>query len=137
MANSSAVQKIIDGPFNGCFKLIGTLDTSDQAYTIVVDPATLSSITTQGDTKATKLRVMYIDANIEDGLTVTLWWDVDGTQPNATRIEDLNGRLVMPYRHFGGLPNNAGTPNGKIALSTQGWSTGTLSYSIILETVKY
>lgn len=138
MSNATAVQTVQDGPFNTILKLTGKLDTSDQAYTIIADPATLSTITTNGTTRATLLRVMDIDANVEDGLTVSLWWDTDGTIGNAKLIEDINGRLNMHYRKIGGLTNNATNPTGKIALSTEGWATGIiLSYSIILEMVKY
>ncbi len=136
--NVVAVQILQDGPSNTICKLTGTLDSSDEAYVVKLDPATLSSVTTDTVTRGNRLRIRLIDANIEDGLTVTLWWDVDGTSGNAKRIEDLHGRLVMDYKKIGGLVNNAVAPTGKIFLSTEGWQTGSiLSYSIILECIKY
>lgn len=137
MANSVAVQTLQDGPRNAILKLTGVLDSSDEAYAIKIDPAALSSITTDNTTRATLLSIECLDINIEDGLTVTLWWDVDGTQTNAKRIEDLTGRAKPNYTYVGRLTNNAVSPTGKIALSTQGWGATLIqSYSIIIHVVK-
>lgn len=150
MANVVALQRIEEGPSNQIIKLTGRLDTSDEAFVIKIDPTTFSdtgsppttlgcsSITNDNSTHPTRVRVRAIDFDVEDGLTVALWWDVDGTETNAKRIVDLEGRHYFDYRGIGDLSNNATSPTGKIGVSTQGWTAGLiLSYSIILELIKY
>lgn len=138
MSNIISVQKLQDGPRNTVYKLIAQLDTSDESYTVKIDPALLSSVDSQGDRKANRVRIEQITAIIEDGLAVNLWWDETGAEATATLIETLVGRIDKDYRPLGGLVNNETTPTGKIALSTQGWTTGlTLSYNIIIQTAKY
>ena len=132
MANIVETQVLQDGHRNFIAKWAGNLDTSDEAYVVKADPATLNTITTQGTTRATELAIEGIQYSIEDGLAVSLWWDVDGTQANAKLICALTGRGKFSERDVGWWPNNAtagGT--GKIALSTEGWQMGgVLAYVI-------
>ena len=99
---------------------------------VLVDPAALSAI--WESQTATRLVIRKIIHNIEDLLTVNLFWDA--TTP--VRIEELAGRGKGDYHCFGGLVNNAGTGvTGKILYSTQGWSAGAvLSFNVILEMQK-
>lgn len=131
MANSTSIQILEDGPAHTVVKLEGVLDTSDVSSTVVVDPALQSTVDPTGSNylKATKYRIDKIIHNIEDGLSVNLFWDA--TTP--VRIEELTGRAKVDYREFGGLQNNAGTPGflGKITYTTEGWS-GIKSFSVIL-----
>lgn len=131
MANDVKTQVLIDGARNVVVKFEGVLDTSDLASTVVVDPSTLQGTDNTGSLKAAKLRIIKIKHNIEDGLSVNLFWD--GAAP--ARIEELTGRANPDFEDFGGLTNNATTPNGKITATTEGWS-GVKSFSVILEMVK-
>ena len=135
MANSTTVQIFEDGPRNVICKFEGVLDTSDLSTTTVLDPATLDYIDASTNTLAGRLRIVKITYNIEDLLSVNLFWDA--TTP--VRIESLEGRGKMDLRHIAGLQNNAAATGftGKITATTQGWTLGgTLSFSIILECIK-
>lgn len=131
MANDVKTQVLLDGARNVVVKFEGVLDTSDLASTVVVDPALLQGIDNTGFQKAAKLRIVKIKHNVEDGLSVNFFWD--GAAPS--RIEELTGRANPDYEDFGGLLNDAGTPNGKITATTEGW-VGIKSFSVILEMVK-
>ncbi len=132
MANATAIQVLLDGPRNAVVKFTGVLDTSDLASMTVVDPALLGGIDNTGTLKATTLRINKILHNIEDGLSVNLFWDA--TTPVS--IEELTGRANPCYEDFGGLLNNSGAGRtGKITATTEGW-TGIKSFSLILEMVK-
>ena len=101
MANSTTIQILEDGAAHTVIKLEGVLDTSDVSSTVVVDPAAQSSVDPTGSNylKATKYKLDKIIHNIEDGLSVSLFWDA--TTP--VRIEELTGRAKVDYRDFGGL----------------------------------
>ena len=135
MANSTTVQILEDGAARTVVKFEGVLDTSDVASMTVVDPAAQASVDPTGSNylKATKYRIDKIIHNIEDGLSVNLFWDA----ATPVRVEELTGRGKGDYRDFGGLQNNATSPSGKITATTQGWSTGAiLSFSVILYLTK-
>jgi hypothetical protein len=134
MANTTSVQILVDGPRNVVVKFEGVLDTSDLASTVVVDPATLSQIDTAYNKSASRLTIRKITYNIEDSLSINLFWDA--TTP--VRIEELVGRGKMDHRNFGGLVNNAGAGvTGKITATTQGWAVAAiLSFTIVIEMVK-
>jgi hypothetical protein len=137
MANLFAVQTLLDGPRNVVVKVTGVLDTSDLASTTVIDPATLSAIGAFG-TLPTKVRIDMIEYNIEDTLSVNLFWDA--TVPVLTG--EFVGRGSQKYNHFGGLLNNAGAGvTGKITATTT--TTGTaisatniLSFTLFITLVK-
>ena len=135
MANSTTIQILEDGAAHTVIKLEGVLDTSDVSSTVVVDPAAQSSVDPTGSNylKATKYKLDKIIHNIEDGLSVNLFWDA--TTP--VRIEELTGRAKVDYRDFGGLQNNAGATGftGKVIYTTEGWS-GIKSFSVILYLIK-
>lgn len=134
MANSTSIQLLQDGPRNVVVKFEGVLDTSDLASTTVVDPALLSQLDYWQNRNAAKLAIVKITYNIEDLLSVNLFWDA--TTP--VRIEELTGRGKMDFRHGQYLQNNAGAGiTGKITATTQGWvASAVLSFSIIVEMVK-
>lgn len=133
MANSTALQTIVDGPRNVVIKYEGVLDTSNLSSSTVVDPALLSDMDING-VKASQLRINKIVYDVEDGLALNLYWDATTPVP----IWNLVGRGKIDAWRFGGIPNNAGAgKTGKITADTQGWtSTTTLSFTIILELVK-
>lgn len=130
MANSVNTQTILDGPRNCVIKVEGILDTSDLAAQTLVDPATLSAMQPATGEKAATVAIQRITFEVEDGLEVRLAWDA--TTP--TRIAQLTGRGTAKYGHFEGLTNNAGAGiTGKVLISTEGWTTGAKSFTLVLE----
>ena len=134
MANTITTQILVDGPKNVVVKIDGFVDTSDLASTVLLDPATLSVVDSNG-TKATKLRIDKIVYDIEDQLSCNLSWDA--TTP--VLIWHLLGRNKLEFdKKYGGLQNNGGAGvTGKITMVTQGWSASAiLSFSILMECTK-
>ena len=136
MANSTTIQILNDGPARTVLKLEGVLDTSDVSSTTVIDPAAQASVDPMGSNylKASQYRIDKIIHNIEDSLSVNLFWDA--TTP--VRIEELTGRGKAEYRDFGGLQNSSGAgKTGKITFTTQGWAaSAVLSFSVIIYLTK-
>lgn len=134
MANSTSAQILLDGARNCVVKFEGVLDTSDLGSTIIIDPAVLIGTDNTGTLKAVKFRILKITYNVEDGLSLNLFWDA--TVP--VRIEELTGRGSPDMSSFGGLVSNAGAgATGKITATTEGWAaTNVKSFSVILELVK-
>lgn len=133
MAKTINVQILNDGYRDATIKIDGYVNAEDYSAYVVLDPATLSQIDAQGSL-ATRVRVLRINYDIEDALEVDLTWD--GATPAS--LWRATGRGDMKGRNFGGIVDNATTPNGKITLTTLGGATATtnLSFSIILELVK-
>ena len=126
MANVVNTQILVDGPRNTVIKVTGVLDTANLTNVVIVDPALLSPVPTQ-------LRIDQVEFAISDPLGVLLRWDA------ATPVDalPLSGWGKLPFRQFGGLQNNAGVgKNGKITLSTVGWTAGTENFTVILQLVK-
>jgi len=135
MANTVGVQFIEDGQRYCIVRLIGVLDTSDEAYTIKVDPDSLSSMQTDGYVPPTGLRIREIEYAIEDGLVVNLWWDTGGG--SGQYIMPIYGRGRGMYRDYGDIKNTALGATGSIALSTKGFTSGQVqTYSLTLELIK-
>lgn len=133
MAKSITVQTLNDGYRNTTVKISGYVNAEDYSSQSIVDAATLSQVDAQGS-KAGSLRVTRINYDIEDALQVDLVW---GGGTPAT-LWNATGRGEMEGRDFGGITNNAVTPNNTILLTTSGGATATsnLSFSIVLEIVK-
>jgi hypothetical protein len=135
MANSVQTQILEDGDRNVVVKLVGILDTSDVSLTTLLDPATLTSVNTSGlnSQKAQTLAIKKVLFDIEDGLAVNLYWDADTDVP----IWRFTGRAMANAEFVGFLQNNAGTgKTGKILYDTDGYSTGKLSFSLLIECIK-
>lgn len=129
MANALTTQITTDGPRSGTVKVTGVLDTSNQAYTVIVDPASYSP---SPDT----FRIFHLDYSISDQIEVQLFWDA--TAPQLI-IMPLAGRGRMSFVDFGGLSNNATGLlgyTGKIGMKTTGYTSGTQIFSLALEMVK-
>jgi len=135
MANSTSIQILEDGAARTVLKFEGVLDTSDLSSTVLIDPSAQASVDPTGSNylKASKYRIDKIIHNIEDLLSVNLFWDA----ATPVRIEELTGRAKVDYRDFGGLQNNAGATGftGKVTYTTEGWS-GIKSFSVILYLTK-
>ena len=102
---------------------------------VLLDPAKLSPVW-DNYKLATKLRIDKIVYDIEDLLSVNLFWNATADVP----IWHLIGRGKVEFdRHYGGgIQNNAGAGvDGKIELATQGWSaSAVLTFSFIMECTK-
>ena len=108
---------------------------------VIADPALVSPIDPAIGVQPTRFVLNKLIHNVEDLLSVNLFWDA--TVP--VRIEELVGRGKADYHRFGGLKNNAGTYDsggnftgaagftGRVVATTEGWSSGILSFSLILE----
>jgi hypothetical protein len=133
MAKSINVQILNDGYRNTTVKISGYVNAEDYTNQSIIDAATLGQVDAQGS-KAKSLRVTRINYDIEDALQTDLIW---GGGTPAT-IWHTTGRGEMEGRDFGGIVNNATSPNQTILLTTLGGATATtnLSFSIILEIVK-
>jgi hypothetical protein len=133
MAKGINVQILNDGYRNTTVKISGYVNAEDYSNQSIVSAASLGQVDAQGS-KAKSLRVTRINYDIEDALQTDLIWG--GATP-AT-IWHATGRGEMEGRDFGGIVNNATTPDQTILLTTAGGATATsnLSFSIILEIVK-
>ena len=132
MANSTSIQLLEDGPRNVIVKFEGVLDTSDLASTTVLDPSTLSQIDYATNLNCTKLRIDNIIFEVEDALSVNLFWDA----ATPVRIGEFVGRGNAKYFKMAPLQNNAGAGvTGKITATTQGWA-GILSFILYIHCVK-
>jgi len=126
MANVVSTQILEDGERNAVVKITGVLDTSNVSATTIVDPASYSPVPTQ-------FRIDQIDYSMSDALQIRLFWDATAD----VDILPISGRGTMNFKNFGGLSNNAGAgKTGKIQLSTNGWTSGTEVFSVVLRLVK-
>lgn len=126
MANTVTTQTLLDGDRNLVILLTGLLDTSNESRVIKVDVSSYVPA-------STRVAVACIDYSITDGLSVILDWDA--TTP--VRFAALTGTGKLDARWIGGLQNNAGTGiTGDIFLTTTGYASGTVSYTLLLTMVK-
>ena len=114
-------------------KIDGYVNAADLSNQTVFDLSTAVQVDGFGHA-GTTMRVTRINFDIEDALQVNL--DFDGATPN--NLWRCTGRGEIKGKPFGGFPDNATTPNGKITLTTEGGATATtnLSFTIVLEVVK-
>ena len=133
MATNLVVQTLNDGFRNTTIKIDGYVNAADLTTQTVLDLSTLGQVDGFGS-KASTMRVVRINFDIEDALQVNL--DFDGATPQ--NIWRCTGRGEIKGKPFGGFPNNATTPNGKITLSTEGGAVATtnLAFTIVVEVVK-
>jgi hypothetical protein len=133
MAKSINVQILNDGYRNTTVKISGFVNAEDYSNQTIVSAASLGQVDAQGS-KAKSLRVTRINYDIEDALQTDLIW---GGGTPAT-IWHTTGRGEMEGRDFGGIVNNATTPDQTILLTTLGGATAAsnLAFSIVLEIVK-
>ena len=133
MAKAINVQILNDGYRNTTVKISGYVNGEDYSNQSIINAATLGQVDAQGS-KAKSLRVTRINYDIEDGLQTDLIW---GGGTPAT-IWHTTGRGEMEGRDFGGIVNNAVTPDQTILLTTLGGAVATtnLAFSIVLEIVK-
>jgi len=133
MANAFATQVIMDGPRNYVIKLNMLLDTADASVTDLITPSGLSSL---GDLQpaCSRVTIQKIVYDVEDTLTVNLYWDATADVP----IARLVGRGTIDQQSLSGMPNNAGAGiTGKVQYDTQGWSaSAVLAATVIIYATK-
>ena len=126
MANTVTSQTLLDGDRKLVMLFTGLLDTSNEARVIKVDVSSFSPA-------AAKVRIDKAQFSISDGLVVILDWDAD----TDVRFAALSGQGELEACAFGGLQNNAGAGvTGDIYLTTAGYASGTLAYTLLLEMTK-
>ena len=135
MANSVQIQTLVDSERNLVVKLVGILDTSNVSLTDLIDPALVASVNATGlnSQKPTKVSIKKVTYDVEDGLAVNLYWDATADVP----IWRFVGRGFVMGEHIGFLQNNAGAGvTGKVLYDTDGYSSGSLSFSLLIECIK-
>ena len=135
MANSVQIQTLVDSERNLVVKLVGLLDTSNVSLTDLIDPATVASVNASGlnSQKPTKVAIKKVTYDVEDGLAVNLYWDATADVPSWRCV----GRGFVMGEHIGFLQNNAGAGvTGKVLYDTDGYSSGSLSFSLLIECIK-
>ena len=133
MAKDIKVQTLNDGYRNTTVKISGYVNAEDYTNQVVVAAASLGQVDFEG-TKAKSLRVTRINYDVEDALQVDLIWG--GGTPSS--LWHATGRGEMEGRDFGGIVDDATTPDYTILLTTKGGATATtdLAFSMVLEIVK-
>ena len=130
MANLYSAQKILDGDRNIEIKVVGVLDSSNLTNEVVVEIDTLNP--TRPPT--TQVSIAEIEYSIQDGLVVYLYWEATANK----LIAPLTGRGIFPVAiGLTELQNDAGAgKTGDVLLSTAGWSSGTLAFTIVIHFIK-
>lgn len=129
MANSIQTQILVDGARNLVVRLTGTLDTSDVTATALVTLADLSSVD-NAESPTTRLVVDKITYDVETPISVNLAWDATTDVTFATLTQ--NG--IIDSVRYGGLYNTeASGVTGNIMYSTQGYASGTVTFTVLLE----
>lgn len=126
MSNTVTTQILTDGARSATVKAVGVLDSSDLTATTIADPADFSPT-------PTKFRIDAAKFSVDSPLDLRVWWDATSDVLAAT----LAGTQSLKFRKFGGLINNAGSGvTGKIQVTTTGYSSGTVNFTLVLELVK-
>lgn len=125
MANATNIQTLLDGERNLVVKVVGILDTSNDAQTVVDVSALVPA--------ALRVRIDKVTYSISSQLAVNLLWDANTDVP----IVSLSGFGHIKAKHSGGLTNNGGTGvTGDVKLTTTGWTSGIQTYTLLIEMVK-
>ncbi len=135
MANSVQIQTLVDSERNLVVKLVGILDTSNVSLADLIDPALVAAVNASGlsSQQPTKVAIKKVTYTIEDGLSVNLYWDATTDVP----IWRFVGRGKVMGEQIGFLQNNAGAGvTGKIVYDTDGYTSGSLSFSLLIECIK-
>jgi len=135
MANSVQIQTLVDSERNLVVKLVGILDTSNVSLATLIDPALVAAVNASGlnSQQPTKIAIKKVTYDVEDGLAVNLYWDATADVP----IWRFVGRGFVMGEHIGFLQNNAGAGvTGKVLYDTDGYSSGSLSFSLLIECIK-
>jgi hypothetical protein len=124
MANVTSIQTLVDSERNLVVKLVGILDTSNVSLSTLVDPALVAAVNSTGlnpqqPSKVAIKKITYWDATTD----VPIW--------------RFTGRGFVMAEQFGFLQNNAGAGvTGKVLYDTDGYSSGTVSFTLLVEFIK-
>jgi uncharacterized protein (UPF0261 family) len=122
---TATVQKLIDGPRNAVFHIVGVGATTAQ---VVVDVSTLS-----GAPSEVRVDKIKGSTNGSSGAQAQLLWDA--TTDVAFMAIGVNENIDIDYCDIGGLKNNAGAgKTGDVLLTSAGDTQG--QYAITLYCVK-
>lgn len=135
MANVTSIQILQDGDRNVVIKLVGKLDTSNVSLATLLDPATLAAVnaSSMNPQQATSLAIESVAFDVQEGLVVGLYWDATADVP----IWYFSGRDKMNMEFTNFLQNNAGAgKTGKILYDTSGWTSGVLTFSLVIQCIK-
>lgn len=130
-AATYSIQKLIDGPRNVVYRVVGEVTDTDVPQTTLIQLSTLNPV-------PTSLRIDRVKYSLPNGnpLDVQLWWDA--TSPEL--IWGMSGGDDGEFSNFGGITNNAPPGfTGNILFSTSGAVTGNttvLTFAAIVECVK-
>lgn len=135
MANVTSIQTLVDSERNLVVKLTGILDTSNVSLATLVDPALLASVNSTGldAQKPTSVAIKKVTYDVADGLTVNFYWDATSDEP----VWSYYGRGCVDSTKYGFIQNNAGAgKTGKLLYNTTGYTTGTVTFSLVVEMIK-
>lgn len=126
MANVVTLQTLLDGPRNLVVKVVGVLDTANLSDELIVDISGYTPVPTQ-------VRIDKLWYSMGKDLTAILEWDASADVPIvAVSQADHPGWVKI-----GGLTNNSGSgKTGDILLTTLGYSSGSVAFSLVLWMVK-
>lgn len=128
MANRLTTQVLDDGDKWTVIKIVGVLDTSNQARTRVVQVSALTPAPVE-------VSIDEIYFQVSQPVNVLLDWDAS-TPVDAITLS-YSGEFCNMVQEWGGLTNNAGTGvTGDIYLTTFGWAAGTIPFTVILKLKK-
>lgn len=119
MADAVSSQTLVDGPRNTVIKYTNLSDGTGESGVTKVDASTL-----EGSPTNIKIDGVWFNCS---GMSVQVDWD-GGTPATALILADEG---AWDFRCFGGIQNNAGSPNNDITFTTGNASSGD-SYTIIL-----
>ena len=122
MANTVEVQTINDGDRNLVIKVhIDGDGSGEETATNIVDISTLSG-------SPTSLRLLSILSGFV-GFSAELLWDATA---DVHLFEIPDYELDMCFKHFGGIPNNAGAGvTGDVLITTTGLGLGDTGHAVL------
>jgi len=133
MADTVAVQKLIDSNSRAVFKLNSESDGTGEASVVKVDVSTLLGAVGDGSDRVSIVHIMSdVHCKNKTGHVILEW---DGT-PNRTILSLGDNKFDWDFQGKGfKLTNDALTPTGDIDLTTHDFKIGD-AYTIIVEVRK-
>jgi hypothetical protein len=126
MANKTALRTILDNDRYVTVLATGILDTGNVSATAAVDVSALTP-------PCAYLSLEEVNFSITSPLQVILAFDAT-TDVEAACLEGTGG---MCYKDFGFLPDSRATgTTGDLLISTLGYASGSVSYSVLIKALK-
>lgn len=130
MANNVVITVLEDGPRWREIKVAATLDTSDLAGTVIADPA--SGNFDPIGVNQNQFAISKGQWSVPNPMNALLYWE--GT-PNSLAMAMYDAQ-EFSYWQFGDLQNDAASKTGRLLLSTNGWTAGTVNFTFTLRLKK-